>query len=118
MKMLLAFSIATVALAQPAIKSAPPAGIEISASDRAELQAGIDHLRAATAKLQGNALLPDVLIYQEAVRYALQYNEFFKAEEVAKAKALLQQGEERAADLAQNHAPWTIATGLPPSTRG
>jgi hypothetical protein len=112
MKMLLALSIAVAALAQPAIKSVPPAGIEISASDRAELQAGLDHLRAATAKLHGNALLPDVLIYQEAVRYALEYNEFFKADEVAKAKALLDRGEERAADLAQNHAPWTTATGL------
>jgi poly(3-hydroxybutyrate) depolymerase len=112
MKMLLALSIAAAALAQPAIKSVPPAGIETSASDRAELQAGLDHLRAATAKLHGNALLPDVLIYQEAVRYALQYNEFFKADEVAKAKALLQQGEERAADLAQGRAPWTTATGL------
>ena len=71
MKMLLALSIAAAALAQPAIKSVPPAGIEISASDRAELQASLDHLRAATTKLHGNALLPDVLIYQEAVRYAL-----------------------------------------------
>src|SRR3984957_18861754 len=107
MKMLLALSIAAAALAQPATKPVPPAGIEISASDRAELQAGLDDLRAATTKLHGNALLPDVLIYQEAVRYALQYDEFFKADEVAKAKALLQQGEERAADLEQGRAPWT-----------
>ena len=90
--MLLALSIAAAALVQPAIKSVPSAGIEIAASDRTELQAGLDHLRAATAKLHGNALLPDVLIYQEAVRYALQYNEFFKADEVAEATALLQQG--------------------------
>jgi hypothetical protein len=109
---LAALCFAVAALAQPAIKSVPPAGIEISAADRSELQAGLDHLRASTAKLHANPLLPDVLIYQEAVRYALQYNEFFKADEVAKARALLQQGEERAADLAQNRAPWTTATGL------
>ena len=107
-----AISMVSVALAQPAIKSVPPAGIEISSADRSDLQAGLDHLRASIAKLHANPLLPDVLIYQEAVRYALQYNEFFKADEVAKAKALLQQGEERAADLAQGHAPWTTATGL------
>jgi hypothetical protein len=113
MKILLAvMCLAGAALAQPAIKSVPPAGIEISAADRTDLQAGLDILRAATARLHANPLLPDVLIYQEAVRYALQYNEFFKADEVAKAKALLQQGEERAADLAQNRAPWTTATGL------
>ena len=34
------------------------------------------------------------------MRYALQYNEFFKADEIAKARTLLQQGEERAAQLA------------------
>src|SRR5580704_14796646 len=100
------------ALAQPAIKSVPPAGIEIAAADRAELQSGLDRLRAATAKLAKNPLLPDVLIYQEAVRFALDYNEFFKADEVAKARLLLQHGEQRAAELAQGNAPWTTATGL------
>ena len=77
---------------QTPIKSVPPAGIEIAAADRAELQAGLDRLRAATSKLAKNPLLPDVLIYQEAVRYALEYNEFFKADEVAKARLLLQHG--------------------------
>src|SRR5215471_7602865 len=100
------------AVGQPAIKSVPPAGIGIAAADRAELQAGLDHLRGATAKLAKNPLLPDVLIYLEAVRYALEYNEFFKPDEVAKARLLLQHGEQRAADLAQGRAPWTTATGL------
>jgi len=99
-------------MAQPARKQVPPAGVEIAAQDRTELQAGLDHLRASIAKLRGNPLLPDVLIYQEAVRYALQYNEFFKADEVAKARTLLRQGEERAAQLAEGQAPWTTATGL------
>ncbi len=102
----------TSVLAQPTIKSVPPAGIEVAAADRADLQTGLDHLRAATAKLGKNPLLPDVLIYQEAVRYALDYSEFFKADEVAKARLLLQHGEERAAELAQGRAPWTTATGL------
>ena len=69
-------------------------------------------LRAATGKLQAHPLLPDVLIYQEAVRYALQYNEFFKPAEIAAAKTLLAQGEDRAAQLALGQAPWTTATGL------
>lgn len=105
---------AAAALAQPArpVKPVPPAGVEIPAADRAGLQSGLDRLRAATAKLQGNPLLPDVLIYQEAVRYALQYNEFFNVNEVAKAKVLLAEGEERAQQLAAGQAPWTAATGL------
>ncbi|SPF50133.1 conserved exported hypothetical protein [Candidatus Sulfopaludibacter sp. SbA4] len=103
---------AAAAIAQQPSKPVPPPGIELPAADHAELQAGLDHLRASIDKVRGNPLAPDVLIFQEAVRYALQYNEFFNANEIAKAKALLQQGEERAAQLAQGQAPWNIATGL------
>jgi len=98
--------------AQPAIKPVPPPGVEVPAADRAELEGGLARLRAATAKLQRNPLLPDVLVYQEAVRYALQYNEFFKPAEIAAAKTLLAQGEARASQLAEGQAPWTTATGL------
>jgi len=106
------FLIAAASGAQTQMKPVPPAGIEVPAADRAELEAGLARLRDATAKLRANPLLPDVLIYQEAVRYALQYNEFFKADEIAKAKLLLQHGEERARQLASGQAPWTTAPGL------
>jgi len=106
---------AAAAEAQPS-KPVPPPGIEVPAPDRAELQAGLEHLRASIDKVRSNPLAPDVLIFHEAVRYALQYNEFFNANEIAKAKALLQQGEDRAAQLAQGQAPWNTATG--PVVRG
>jgi dienelactone hydrolase len=102
----------TAPATRPPAKPVPPVGVEIPAADKAELQAGLDRLRAATEKLKGNPLLPDVLIYQEALRYALQYNEFFNVNEVAKAKLLLAHGEERAQQLAAGQAPWTSATGL------
>src|SRR4051812_49062742 len=95
-----------------ATKPVPPPGVEVPAADRAELEAGLERLKAQTNPLRGNPLLPDVLIYQEAVRYALQYNELFKADEIGKAKVLLQKGEERARLLASGQAPWTTATGL------
>src|SRR3982751_4279342 len=98
--------------AKPPIKPVPPLGVEVPASDRAELEAGLERLKAATGKLTGNPLLPDVLIYQEAVRYALQYNEFFKPDEIGKAKVLLQKGDERARLLADGQAPWRSAPGL------
>jgi hypothetical protein len=100
------------AFAQPAVRPVPPPGIEVPAADRAELQAGLDHLRAATAKLHGNPLLPDVLIFQEAVRAALDFDGFYKPDEFAKARALLREGEERAAQLALGQSQWTTATGL------
>jgi dienelactone hydrolase len=104
-----------VLCAQPVrqpIKPVPPAGVEVPAADRTALEAGLARLKAETDKLRGNALLPDVLIYQEAVRYALQYNEFFRADEIAKARALLRSGEERARQLANGESPWKSATGL------
>lgn len=69
-------------------------------------------LDAATAKLAKNPLLPDVLVFREAVRFALQYDEFFKPAEIAAARQMLRQAEERAAQLAAGQAPWTTATGL------
>ncbi len=97
---------------RPTIKPIPPAGIEVPIADQTELKSGLQQLRAAIDKLRGNPLLADVLIYHEAVRYALEYNEFFKADEIAKAKILLQHGQERARQLAEGKAPWTMATGL------
>jgi hypothetical protein len=99
-------------MAQTAVRPVPPPGIAISAQEREQLAAGLRHLDEATLQLRGNALLPDVLIYEEAVRTALNLDGFYKTDEVAKAQALLAQGEERAAQLAQGHAPWTTATGL------
>ena len=104
--------LAAAALAQTPVKPVPAVGMEVGAEDRAELETGLQRLRAAAAKLQKNPLLPDVLIYHEAVRYALEYREFFKPAEIAAAKTLLKQGEERAALLAAGQAPWTTATGL------
>src|SRR6185295_16374125 len=93
-------------------KSVPPPGVEVPPQDRAELESGLARLHAAIEKLRSNPLVPDVLVYHEAVRYALQNGEFFKADEIAKARTLLAQGEERAAQLAQGRSPWTTATGL------
>ena len=97
---------------RPAMRPIPPVGVEVPAADRTELENGLRRLKAAMGKLKDHPLLPDVMIYHEAVRYALQYNEFFKLEEVFKAKLLLQRGEERARQLAEGRAPWTMATGL------
>ncbi|MBI3208507.1 MAG: hypothetical protein HYZ37_06355, partial [Candidatus Solibacter usitatus] len=40
------------------------------------------------------------------------YNEFFKADEIGKAKDLLKKGQERADALARGSAPWAAQTGL------
>ncbi len=102
------------------IKRIPPVGVVIADNDRTELQAGVERLGKEIADLRTSLakapalleLLPDVQIYHNAVRYALAYDEFFKADEVAKARVLLKEGGERAAALREGKAPWTKAAGL------
>ena len=111
-RFLVMLSLAAVSFAQPAVKKIPADGIAVPEADRAELDAGLKHLYASIARLKPGPLVPDVMVFAEAVRFAVQYNEFFKPGEIAAAKLLLKQGEERAAQLAAGQAPWTTATGL------
>ncbi|MSV29242.1 MAG: hypothetical protein EXQ52_10975, partial [Bryobacterales bacterium] len=90
----------------------PPPGVPVSAKDRTDLETGLAQLRKSLDGLRGVKLLPDVQIYYDAVRYALEYNEFFKPEDIAHGKELLRQGQDRADALARGQAPWSHATGL------
>jgi hypothetical protein len=102
------------------VRPIPPPGVSVPDADRADLEAGLTELGGAidglrvqlktrTALLE---MLPDVIIYYNAVRYALTYNEFFNAREIGVARELLKQGMERATALQGGHAPWNTATGL------
>ena len=102
------------------VRRVPPPGIKIPAADRAELEAGAaalgQNIQALRSELKSKPalleLLPDVQIYHKAVHWALAYDEFFKSNEVKTARALLQQGMERAQLLGQGQSPWISATGL------
>jgi pimeloyl-ACP methyl ester carboxylesterase len=102
------------------VRQIPPPGIAVPAADEADLKTGLETLGkeidALRMDLESKAalldLLPDVQIYHNAVRYALTYHEFFKANEIATAKALLKQGMDRAKALREGQTPWTTATGL------
>lgn len=108
------------AQAQREIRPIPPPGVAIEAADRAELTTGITELAREIAALQGELktrpallrYLPDVQIYEKAVRWALTYNEFYNPKEAQGAKTLLAQGMERAKALRSGDAPWTRQTGL------
>jgi dienelactone hydrolase len=100
------------------LKQVPPAGVNISPDDRADLERGLSALDRSLKELAANpdshvqALLPDVQIFQRAVKSALDNNEFFDAADVGKAKTLLQTGLARADQLQKGESPWTKATGL------
>jgi hypothetical protein len=95
-----------------AAKQVPPPGIAVSAADRADLEAGLARLGASINKLRANPLIADVMIYQKAVRFALEDNQFYKPAEVVEARKLLAEGQARAEELAAGRAPWASATGL------
>jgi Prolyl oligopeptidase family len=93
----------------------------VSATDKAELQKGSDELGAEIESLRSAlkgkpdllALLPDVQIFHNAVRYALTYDEIFDAKkEVPYARKQLELGKERAKALKTGSAPWSVQTGL------
>ena len=94
------------------IRPVPPPGVPVSDNDRAELEAGLKRLRASLDGIRGVGVAPDVQIFHDAVRYALTYNEFFRPEEIGRAKELLRQGQSRAEELSQGRASWPSATGL------
>ena len=95
--------------------AAPAPGIEISAKDRSLLVAEARALEKQIVFLQQSpkrSLLPDVIIFHNAVRYALDDNMFYKPEDVKSARRLLELGHERADQLKKGKHPWTRATGL------
>jgi hypothetical protein len=102
--------------AQEAVKPIPPPGKPIPAADREELEAGVKNLGAQIDGLRGtlrddarrSALLPDVQIYHNAVRYPLTYDEPL---DIAAARAALAEGLRRAAALRDGKADWTSTSG-------
>lgn len=125
--LLLALGVAVAALADgPAdnlperVRPVPPPGIAVPEADRAALEQGLAALGEEIERLRGDAraapLLPDVRIYHNAVRYAVQYGEFFSPGDISRARALLERGRERARQLAAGEAPWLTRPG--PSARG
>jgi hypothetical protein len=91
----------------------PPPGIEVPAADKAQLESGLKRLAASVAEGKKrfgarSNLVADVLIFHEAVRYALEYDEFLKPEEIQRAKDLLRMGQERADSLAER-TPWAVS---------
>lgn len=98
----------------------PPPGVVVPADVKAELTAGAaalgKEIEALRASLAGKpallALLPDVQIYHNAVRYALEDDIFTSTNQFNSARALLKTGSERAKQLAAGNAPWNTRAGL------
>jgi pimeloyl-ACP methyl ester carboxylesterase len=94
----------------------PPATRAVADADRQFLQAGVANLGREIESLRSElkdkpellALLPDVQIYENAVRYPLAYNEELDVKQAQKA---LDDGMKRVADLRDGRAPWVTSGG-------
>ncbi len=76
-----------------------------------QLQGKIAAINAAT-DANAKSLLPDVMIFERAVRCALDYQEFFDVNEFDKADALLAEGIQRADQLLAGKPEWITQKGL------
>lgn len=121
-KLLCACLIATscpAAEPQP-VRRVPPPGVAIPEKDRSDLAAGVESLAKRIASLRSSlitrpqaiAQLPDVQIFHKAVDWALRYDEFFDAKQVAVAKNLLEIGRRRAEEFSNGKTSWDASTGL------
>ena len=105
----LALVLFTISL--PAAK-VPQAGISTTPHDRLTLNAELKSLQVKIDEIGEHALLPDIIIFHNAVHYALDDNMFYKPEDVPNAKHLLSLGHQRADQLKAGKHPWTKETGL------
>jgi len=107
---------------QPIARQLPPPGIEISAAQRDQLQAGLDRLEKRIAESKEKSgkeagpsdrdLLADVEIFAKAVALALRNTEFYRPQDVAVAEQHLDSAAQRLDEMAAGPGSWTTARGL------
>jgi hypothetical protein len=110
-------SFSSVAAEPQPVRPVPPPGIAVPDPDRKELEAGVAALGKAMDDLRTvlkdkGARLADVQIFHKAVNWALRYDEFFDAKQIATAKAQLAMGMQRVKELREGKPSWESASGL------
>jgi len=98
------------------VRPVPPPGIDLPAADAEAIKTGLAELQAEIKAIGTHDLLPDVQVYEKAVRYAVEYKEVFDAKGIPAVKNVLKTGLERAKALKAGKTPWTTASG--PVLRG
>jgi hypothetical protein len=54
------------------VRPLPPPGVDVPANVRKQLEEGLQRLTASIDQLQGIKLLPDIVVFRDAVRTALE----------------------------------------------
>lgn len=100
------------------VRRIPKLGIELTADQRAMVEAALAPIEAELVKLRTSKSafvqqhLPDVEIFAKALHDALKYQEFFDAKDLEFVPKCAAEGLARAQSLAKGEAPWTKQTGL------
>jgi hypothetical protein len=103
------------------VRPVPPKGTDIPAEVKDEIKQGLAELQGLIKDIGKHDLLPDVLVYEKAVRWALDYNEVYDPAPPKKGgkapppagnvKKVLAAGIERAKAMKDGKTPWTTQTG-------
>lgn len=100
------------------VRRIPRAGVVVPAEREQALRENLRGLQQKIQQLQKQqtpiikSLLPDVMIFERAVRCALDFNEFFSPKDLDKADALLAEGLSRAEQLLAGQPIWHHQNGL------
>ena len=100
------------------VRRIPAEGIAVPADREAKMRSALTGLQQKIAQIRSlnradlTVLLPDIMIFERAVRCALDYNEFFDAKEFDRADDLLGEGHKRADELLAGSAAWPQRRGL------
>ncbi len=100
------------------VRRIPELGIPVPDNRAASMRSSLADLQKKIVEVNSGsdesakALLPDVMIFERAVRCALDYNEFFDVKEFDKADALLAEGLKRADQLLAGKPEWITQKGL------
>lgn len=93
------------------VRPIPPKGIDLPPADTEDIKKGLAELQGLIKSIGKHDLLPDVEIYEKAVRYAVDYKEVFDKKGIPAVKKVLAAGLERAKQLKAGQHPWTAQTG-------
>ena len=100
------------------VRRIPRDGIQVSAEREQSLRRQLQVLQGKIGALERSSksmvagLLPDVMIFERAVRCALDYHEFFSPRDLDKAARLLEEGIQRADELLAGKPGWPHRSGL------
>jgi hypothetical protein len=100
------------------VRPVPPKGNAVSPEDLEQIKKGLTELQQLIKDVGQHELLPDVQIFEKAVRWAIDYDEVFDGGAKGKGakpggavKKVLAAGLERAKALKEGKTPWTTQTG-------